>query len=74
MKLNESVCQERHILPSVEQTLSQISGAKIFSNLDANSGFWQIELAKESAKLTTFVTPFGCFCFNRPTLQDNICT
>ena len=64
-KLNESVCRERHILPSVEQTLSQISGAKIFSKLDANSGFWQIELAKESAKLTTFITPFGRFCFNR---------
>ena len=64
-KLNENVCHERHILPSVEQTLSQISGAKIFSKLDANSGFWQIELAKESAKLTTFITPFGRFCFNR---------
>ena len=37
-KLNESVCRERHILPSVEQTLAQIGGAKIFSKLDANSG------------------------------------
>lgn len=64
-KLNESVCQERHILPSVEQTLSQISGAKIFSKLDTNSRFWQIEVAKESAKLTTFITPFSHFCFNR---------
>ena len=64
-KLNESVCCERHILPSVEQTLSQISGAKIFSKLDTKSGFWQIELAKESAKPTTFITPFGHFCFNR---------
>ena len=64
-KLNESVCQERHILPSVEQTLGQIGGAKIFSKLDANSGFWQVELARESALLTTFITPFGRFCFNR---------
>ena len=64
-KLNESVCRERHILPSVEQTLAQIGGAKIFSKLDANSGFWQVELAKESAILTTFITPFGRFCFNR---------
>ena len=39
-----------------ETTLSQLSGAKIFSKLDANSGFWQIP---ESRPLTTFLTPFG---------------
>lgn len=64
-KLNESVCRERHILPSVEQTLAQIGGAKHFTKLDANSGYWQVELDPESAKLTTFITPFGRFCFNR---------
>ena len=36
-----------------------------FSTLDANSGFWQTGLSPESAKLTTFITPFGRFCFNR---------
>ena len=64
-RLNESVCRERHILPSVEQTLAQIGGAKYFSKLDVNFGYWQIELDPESAKLTTFITPFGRFCFNR---------
>lgn len=64
-KLNESVRRERHILPSVEQTLAQIGGAKYFSKLDANSGYWQIELNPDSAKLTTFITPFGRFHFNR---------
>ena len=64
-KLNDSVRRERHILPSVEQTLAQIEGAKHFSKLDANSGYWQITLNPDSAKLTTFITPFGRFCFNR---------
>lgn len=64
-KLNESVKRERHMLPSVEHTLGQLEGAKIFSKIDANSRFWQIPLAKESALLTTFLTPFGRFCFNR---------
>ena len=35
------------------------------SKLDANSGFWQIEMVPESSKLTTFITPFGRFKFNR---------
>ena len=30
----------------------------------ANLGFWQIELSKKSALLTTFITPFGRFGFN----------
>ena len=64
-KLNESVRRERHILPSVDHTLAQLGGAKVFTKLDANLGFWQIELSKESALLTTFITPFGRFCFNR---------
>ena len=64
-KLNESVRRERHILPSVDHTLAQFGGAKVFTKLDANLGFWQIDLSKESALLTTFISPFGRFCFNR---------
>ena len=64
-KLNECIYRERHIMPSVEQTLAQIGGATVFSKLDANSGFWQVELAPESSLLTTFITPLGRFCFNR---------
>lgn len=41
-RLNESVCRERHILPSVEETLT--GDAKVFSKLDVNFGFWQVKL------------------------------
>ena len=44
--------------------LAQLSGATVFSKLDTNSGFWQIRLAEESRKLTTFITPMGRYCFN----------
>ena len=63
--LNESVLREVHPLPRVDDTLAQLSGAKVFSKLDANSGFWQIPLATESRLLTTFITPYGHFCFNK---------
>ncbi|XP_061920402.1 uncharacterized protein K02A2.6-like [Entelurus aequoreus] len=64
-KLNESVCREKFILPSVEETLGMLAGANIFSKLDANMGFWQIPLTADSAKLTTFITPFGRYYFRR---------
>ena len=63
--LNESVLREVHPLPKVETTLSQLSGATVFSKIDTNSGFWQIPLDTESRLLTTFLTPFGRYCFNK---------
>ena len=63
--LNENVLREVHPMPKVDTTLAQLSGATVFSKLDANSGFWQIPLAKESKLLTMFITPFGRFCFNK---------
>ena len=64
-RLNQSVCRERHPLPAVEQTLAQLAGARVFTKLDANSGFWQIPLSPNSALLTTFLTPYGRYCFHR---------
>ena len=64
-KLRVSVCRERHLIPAVDEILAQLSGAKVFTKLDANSGFWQIKLAEESALLTTLITPCGRYCFNR---------
>jgi len=61
-KLNKNVCWERHILPSVEQILAQLNGAKVFSKLDTNSGFWQIRLSEKSKH---FYHTYGRFCFNR---------
>ena len=63
--LNQSVLREIHPLPKVDETLAQLAGAKVFSKLDANSGFWQIPLLQPSRHLTTFITPMGRYCFNK---------
>ena len=52
-------------MKKVEETLGSISSGTVFSKLDANSGFHQVVLTDESAKLTTFITPFGRFMFRR---------
>lgn len=45
--------------------VAQLSGSTVFSSLDATSGFWQIPLDKDSQRLTTFITPYGTYCFKR---------
>ena len=63
--LNESVLREPHPIPKVDDVLGMLAGAKKFTKLDANSGFWQIPLSKVSRHLTTFITPFGRYHFNK---------
>ena len=63
--LNESVLCETYPIPQVDETLAQLAGAAFFSKLDANSGFWQIPLSAESHLLTTFIMPYGRYCFNK---------
>ena len=63
--LNQFIQREVHPLPKVDEILAQLQGAKVFSKLDANSGFWQIPMAETSRKLTTFITPYGRYCFNK---------
>ena len=63
-KLNESVKKEKYAMASVEHILAQLTGASVFSKIDANSGFYQVNISEES-RLTTFITRFGRFCYNR---------
>ncbi|GBM22396.1 hypothetical protein AVEN_166653-1 [Araneus ventricosus] len=65
VELIKNVMRELHSLPKAEYTLNLLVGAKNFSKLDANSGFWQIPLDKKSSYLTTFITSFGRFRFQK---------
>ncbi|XP_060077660.1 uncharacterized protein K02A2.6-like [Ylistrum balloti] len=48
--------REHHPMKTIGDVISE---AKVFSVLDAKSGFLQIKLDKESSYLTTFNTPLG---------------
>ncbi len=64
-KLNASVKRQQFMLPNLEDVAPKLAGALWFSTLDAECGFFQFALDEEIAALTTFITPFGRFRFNR---------
>ena len=64
-QLNKSVMRETYPLPHLEDTLASLEGSRYFSKMDANSGFWQIDLAEESRDYTTFITPFGRYRYRK---------
>ncbi len=63
--LNKAIKRHHHPMPTVDEILSKLGGAKVFSKLDASSGYWQIKVDDESSKLLTFNTPFGRYRFKR---------
>lgn len=51
--LNKSIQHEHYRLPTKSDITSAMNGARFFPKLDASSGFYQIALDEESAKLCT---------------------
>ncbi|MCG8076812.1 MAG: DDE-type integrase/transposase/recombinase, partial [Candidatus Thiodiazotropha taylori] len=63
--LNESIRRPHYQMPTLDDVVSQLSGAKTFSKLDITHAFWSIKLDDESSYLTTFSTPFGRYRYLR---------
>ena len=51
-------------LPKIDEMYAALHGAKIFTTLDLQSGYYHINLDEESKAKTAFVTPFGKYEFN----------
>lgn len=58
-ELNKAIKRAHYQIPTLEELTPQLSKAKVFSVVDAKSGFWQVELTEPASKLTTFWTPFA---------------
>ena len=71
---NRAILREKHPVPTVEETLQEISEAKVFSKLDLNMAFHQIELHPDSRDVTTFAAPDGLYRYNRLFFGVNMAT
>ncbi len=63
--LNTAIKREHYPLRTIEEVVAEMPDARFFSVLDANHGFWKIQLDEESSHLCTFNTPFGRYSFKR---------
>ena len=61
-KLNNWTVKDTYSLPCIDETLKNLQGSQWFSLLNLKSGYWQVEMDRESKLLTTFtVGPLGFY-------------
>ena len=63
--LNKAISREHYPMKTVEEVVANIQNAKVFSKVDATSGFWHLKLHEDRCKLTCFNTPYGRYHFLR---------
>ena len=63
--LNRASGKDNYPIPPMEHILQMVSGSKLFSLLDAFSGYNQVLAAKEDRLKTTFKTRRGTFSYRR---------
>ena len=68
---NTVIKRERHITPTIEDVISDLNGACVFSKLDLNQGYHQIMLDESSRYITTLSTHVGLRRYKR--LNFGIC-
>ena len=69
---NKALKREHFRLPVLDDILSKLSNAKLFSTLDVKNAYWHVVLDDESSKLTTFSTPFGRYRWLRMPFGCNV--
>ena len=73
-RANQAITRERHPIPTMEETLQNVGGAKVFAKLDMNMAFHQIELDVDSRDITTFAGPNGLYRYKRLLFGVNMAT
>ena len=71
-RANEAIGRERHVTPTMDDLLSELNGAVMFSKLDLNSGYHQVKLSPESRYITTLFQQTRPFSYKR--LNFGVCS
>jgi hypothetical protein len=61
--LNKAYPKDPFALPRIDQVINSIAGCDLLSFLDAYSGYHQILLFQPDKIKTSFITPYGAYCY-----------
>ena len=60
---NKACLKDPFPLPRIDQIIDSTSEYEILSFLDAYSGYHQIAMKESDQLATSFITPFGSYCY-----------
>jgi hypothetical protein len=63
--LNKACPNDNFPLPRIDKIVDSAAGCEVMSLLDCFSGYHQIYMKDEDKASTSFITPFGTYCFIR---------
>jgi hypothetical protein len=61
--LNKACPKDYFPMPRIDQVIDLTAGSELLCFLDAYSGYHQIKMKKSDQLATSFVTPYGTYCF-----------
>jgi hypothetical protein len=61
--LNKACSKDNFPLPRIDKIVDSVAGCEVMSLLDYFSGYHQIYMKEEDMASTSFITPFGTYCF-----------
>ena len=71
--LNKACPKDDFPLPRIDKIVDDAANSQLMSLLDCFSGYHQIWMRKKDEEKTSFITPFGTYCFVRmPEDLENI--
>ncbi len=63
--VNHATMPEQSAVPTVEEEVTKVAGAKFFTNFDLANCFWQVPLEESARKHHTIVAPSGLYAPTR---------
>ena len=62
---NKAIPCVHTVMPTLDDIIHKLNGATVFSYLDMNHGYHQVELKENSCDITTFATHLGLYRYKR---------